>query len=65
MTLEGQYEYYRCVQHDFTEAYKMVDSYVRDLYVLPKKFVESTGPVLDKYIKEYSFEGSGRKIATP
>ena len=65
MTLEGQYEYYRCVQHDFTEAYKMVDSYVRDLYVLPKKFVESTAPALDNYIKEYSFGDDKQRNVTP
>lgn len=64
MTLEGQYEYYRCVQHDFTEASKMVNSYVRDLYVLPKKFVENTGPALDKYIKDYSFAEGSRKSTT-
>jgi hypothetical protein len=65
MTLELQFQYYCCVQHDFTEAQKLVDSYVRDLYVLPKKFVESTGPALDRYIKEYSFADEKRKNATP
>ncbi len=65
MTLEGQYEYYRCVQHDFNEAYKMVDSYVRDLYVLPKKFVENTGPALDNYIKDYHSGSNKLKITTP
>jgi hypothetical protein len=61
MTLEGQYEYYRCVQHDFNEAYKMINRYVADLYVLPKKFVENTGPSLDKFIKEYSFPENGNR----
>jgi len=65
MTLELQFEYYCCVQHDFTEAQKLVDSYVRDLYVLPKKFVESTAPALDRYIKEYSFPEGKSKNTTP
>ncbi len=55
MTLEGQYEYYRCVQHDFNESYKIVNKYVADLYLLPKKFIDNTGPVLDRFIKNYSF----------
>ncbi len=63
MTLELQFKHYCCVQHDFAEANKLVDSYVRDLYELPKKFVESTVPSLDRYIKEYSFpEGEARNI---
>jgi len=65
MTLEGQYEYYCCAQHDFTEACKMVDSYVRDLYVLPKQFIETTGPALDKYIKEYTFRDEKGRSTTP
>ena len=56
MSLEVKYEYYRCMQHDFNEAYKLVNNYVSDLYNLPKNFVDTTGPVLDRYIKEYSFE---------
>jgi uncharacterized protein YlzI (FlbEa/FlbD family) len=59
MTLEGQYEYYRCMQHDFNEAYKLVNRYVADIYMLPKKFVEDTGPTLDNYIKGYSFPAEG------
>lgn len=55
MSLEAKYEYYRCMQHDFNEAYKLVNNYVSDLYNLPKSFVDSTGPVLDRYIREYSF----------
>ncbi|HWB64187.1 MAG TPA: hypothetical protein VG603_11790 [Chitinophagales bacterium] len=58
MNLEGQYEYYRCVQRDFNEAYKMVNDYVTDLYLLPKKFIDNTGPALDIYIKNYSFASS-------
>jgi len=58
MTLEGKYEYYRCVQHDFNEAYKIVNRCVSDLYMLPKKLVENTGPMLDQYVKEYSIKGS-------
>ena len=65
MGLEAQYEYYRCVEHDFNEAYKLVNSYVSDLYVLPKKFVEDTGPALDRYIKEYSFADEGKRNTTP
>jgi hypothetical protein len=65
MTLELQFEHYCCVQHDFAEATRLVDSYVRDLYVLPKKFVESTGPALDHYIKIYSFPDGKRKNVTP
>jgi phage gp36-like protein len=55
MTLEGQYEYYRCVQHDFNEAYRAINKYVTELYMLPKKFVDNTGPALDRYIKNYYF----------
>ncbi|MDB5281763.1 MAG: hypothetical protein JWO06_838 [Bacteroidota bacterium] len=65
MTLEGQYEYYRCIQHDFNEAYKMINRYVADLYVLPKKLVENTGPALDKYITEYSFPQTEGRNTTP
>jgi len=65
MTLELQFEYYCCVQHDFAEANKLVDSYVRDLYVLPEKFVESTGPALDRYIKNYSFPDGEKRNVTP
>ena len=65
MTLEGQYELYRCVQHDFNEAYKMINKYVADLYLLPKKFIDNTGPALDRYIQEYSFpEGNGRNTTS-
>jgi hypothetical protein len=64
MTLERQYENYRCAQRDFNEAYKLVDSYVKDLYLLPKKLVENTAPSLDRYIKDYSFSESGRKNTT-
>ena len=49
------------MQHDFNEAYKLVNNYVSDLYVLPKNFVDTTGPVLDKYIKEYSFDDNGQQ----
>jgi hypothetical protein len=55
MTLEGQYEYYRCVQHDFNETYRSVNKYVTELYMLPKKFVDDTGPALDRFIKDYYF----------
>ena len=65
MTLEGQYEYYRCIQHDFNEAYKLVNRYVADLYVLPKKLVENTGPALDRYIRDYSFPEKEGKSTTP
>ena len=65
MSQETQYEYYRCVQHDFTEAYKLLNSYVSDLYFLTKQFIENTGTALDKYIKEYSFEDEGQKNKTP
>lgn len=65
MTLEGQFEYYCCVQHDFSEACRMVDSYVRDLYVLPKKFVENTAPAINRYIKEYSFPEGEARNTTP
>jgi hypothetical protein len=64
MSQETQYEYYRCIQRDFNEAYKLLNSYVSDLYVLPKKFVENTGPALDRYIKDYSFDNDGKKNAT-
>jgi hypothetical protein len=59
MSLEGKYEYYRCMQHDFNEAYKLISKYVQDLYILPKNFVDTTGPVLDRYIKEYNFNVAG------
>jgi hypothetical protein len=65
MGLETQYEYYRCAQHDFNEAYKLLNSYVSDLYMLPKKFIENTGPALDRYIKDYSFADEGKKNTTP
>lgn len=64
MTLEGQYEYYRCVQHDFNESYKIVNKYVADLYLLPKKFIDNTGPVLDRFIKNYSFGENGPGISS-
>ena len=65
MSLEAQYEYYRCVQRDFNEAYKLLNSYVSDLYVLPNKLVQNTGPALDKYIKDYSFNDEGKRNTTP
>ena len=65
MGLETQYEYYRCVQHDFNEAYKLLNSYVSDLYILPKRLIEDTGPALDRYIKDYSFTNEGKKNTTP
>lgn len=42
----------------------MINRYVTDLYLLPKKFVENTGPVLDRYIKEYSFPQTGTRDNT-
>ncbi len=62
MSLEVKYEYYRCMQHDFNEAYKLVNKYVNDLYVLPKNFVDTTGPILDKYIKEYNANTIGPNL---
>jgi hypothetical protein len=64
MTLERQFEHYRSAQRDFNEAYKLVDHYVKDLYLLPKRLVENTAPALDKYIKEYSFPDGRSKNTT-
>ena len=65
MTLEGQYEHFRTAQRDFNEAHKLIDRYVKDLYVLPKKFVETTGTALDRYIREYTFpEGSSKNTTS-
>jgi hypothetical protein len=64
MTLERKFEHYRCAQRDFNEAYKLVDHYVKDLYLLPKRLVENTAPALDKYIKEYSFPDGRAKNTT-
>jgi len=64
MTLERQFEHYSCAQRDFNEAYKLVDHYVKDLYLLPKRLVENTAPALDKYIKEYSFPDGRAKNTT-
>ena len=64
MTLERQLENYSCAQRDFNEAYKLVDNYVKDLYLLPKRLVENTAPALDKYIKEYSFPDGRAKNTT-
>jgi regulatory protein YycH of two-component signal transduction system YycFG len=39
----------------------LVNRYVGDLYKLPKQFIETTGPSLDKYIKDYSFPANGER----
>lgn len=64
ISLEGQYEYYRCIHHDFNSAYKMINDYVTDLYVLPKKLIDSNGPVLNKFITDYSFTKAKGSTAT-
>ena len=56
----SQYEYYTALHNDFSEAYKTVNQYVISLYSLPKKFIEETGPMLDRFVREYSVPGSPR-----
>lgn len=53
--VEGQYEYFRCIHSDFNTAYKMVNEYVSELYVLPKKLIDNTSPVLNRFISDYNF----------
>ena len=55
ITFEGQYEYFRCVHHDFNKAYKMVNQYVSELYLLPKKLMDNTAEELNRYISDYKF----------
>jgi len=57
--VEGQYEYFRCINHDFNSAYKMVNEYVAELYVLPKKMIDTTAPVLTRFISEYTITANG------
>lgn len=60
--VEGQYEYFRCINHDFNNAYKMVNDYVAELYILPKRLIDSTAPVLNKFITDYTFTPGGDNI---
>ena len=60
--VEGQYEYFRCINHDFNNAYKMVNDYVAELYVLPKRLIDNTAPVLNKFISDYTFSTDGNNI---
>lgn len=61
ITFEGQYEYYRCVHHDFNKAYTMVNQYVSELYLLPKKLMDNTAEELNRYISDYKFR-KGEKL---
>ncbi|MBL0309447.1 MAG: hypothetical protein IPP77_07185 [Bacteroidetes bacterium] len=56
ITFEGQYEYYRCVHHDFNNAYKMVNQYVSELYLLPKKLMDNTAEELNRFVTDYKFK---------
>jgi hypothetical protein len=64
MTLEGKYEYYRCMHHDFNEANKLVNHYISDIYGLPKKFVEKTELVLNCFINS-SVKNENAKQESP
>lgn len=56
----SQYEYYAALHNDFSEAYTTVNQYVISLYTLPKHFIDETGPLLDRFVREYSIPGSPR-----
>ncbi|MDB5284473.1 MAG: hypothetical protein JWO06_3548 [Bacteroidota bacterium] len=56
----SRYEDYTALHNDFSEAYQVVNKYVLDLYIMPRKFIEETGPALDRFIREYSIPGTPR-----
>jgi hypothetical protein len=45
---------YSSLYHDFTEAYTNVHVLTREFYPVAKKFVESTEPEINRYVKKIS-----------
>jgi hypothetical protein len=57
-TAPGRFEYYSNLHNTFNETYASVNLYVMGLYALPRKFIMETGPVLDRFLKEYTVPGA-------
>ena len=53
----NEYEYYNELHDCFNEAFHSINQYVIDLYILPKRFIEETGPALDKFIRNQALPG--------
>lgn len=52
------YEHYNLSHSNFVAAYKLINEYVTDLYMMPKQFAEDAGKVMDTITKEYAIPQS-------
>lgn len=54
-----QFDSLKAAKHNLDEVYQTVTRHMQEVYPLPKKFIEQTAPVVDKYLKDFSNPGAG------
>jgi hypothetical protein len=55
------YEHYNLSHNNFVSAYKLINEYVTDLYMMPKHFSEEAGRVMDVINREYAIPQAPEK----
>ncbi len=55
------YEHYNLSHSNFVAAYKLINEYVTDLYMMPKHFSEEAGKVMDVIHREYAIPQAPEK----
>ena len=58
-------KYFNALHGVFAVDYHDVNQYLLELYVRPKQFIDETGPVLDRFLREYTIPGLPRETAVP